>query len=113
MPRGQLRASLLDLFASADTRRADRRWQKRAQSLHSRHDLDRPKAYRSERATDSRPLGRRLIIGKGNLSQVGTLVERKSLFVALVKLPNGKGRHGAECFYQDFQTLLKARCAFP
>ena len=35
-----------------------------------------------------------LIIGKGNLSQVGTLVERTTLFVALVKLSDGKGRHG-------------------
>jgi hypothetical protein len=31
-----------------------------------------------------------LIIGKGNLSQVGTLAERTSLFVALAKLNNGK-----------------------
>jgi IS30 family transposase len=29
-----------------------------------------------------------LIIGKGNLSQVGTLVKRTTLFVALVKLPS-------------------------
>jgi IS30 family transposase len=31
-----------------------------------------------------------LIIGKGNLSQVGTLAERTSLFVALAKLNSGK-----------------------
>ena len=37
-----------------------------------------------------------LIIGKGNLSEVGTLVERTTLFVALVKLPNGKADTVAE-----------------
>ena len=46
-----------------------------------------------------------LIIGKGNLSQVGTLVERKSLFVALVKLPNGKADTVAECFTKIFKRF--------
>ena|ERR1019366_7701979 len=39
-----------------------------------------------------------LIIGKGNLSQVGTLVERTTLFVALVKLNSTKADITAEAF---------------
>jgi IS30 family transposase len=41
-----------------------------------------------------------LIKGKMNRSQVGTLIERKTLYVALVKLENGKGETAAEGFAQ-------------
>ena len=43
-----------------------------------------------------------LIIGKGNLSQIGTLIERKTLFVALVKLNSSK----AEETVQGFSEIL-------
>ncbi len=46
-----------------------------------------------------------LIIGKGNLSQVGTLVERKSLLNARAKLPNGKAETVAECFTKIFKRF--------
>ena len=52
-----------------------------------------------------------LIIGKGNLSQVGTLVERTTLFVALVKLSDAR----ADTVAKGFSTILKrfkAKCAF-
>ena len=44
-----------------------------------------------------------LIIGKGNLSQVGTLVERTTLFVALVKLSDAR----ADTVAKGFSTILK------
>jgi IS30 family transposase len=43
-----------------------------------------------------------LIIGKGNLSQIGTLIERTTLFVALVKLDSSK----AEDTVQGFSEIL-------
>ena len=39
-----------------------------------------------------------LIIGKGNLSQVGVLVERKTLFCVLVRLKDGKAPTVARAF---------------
>jgi IS30 family transposase len=39
-----------------------------------------------------------LIIGKGNRSQVGTLVERTTLFVALVQLDSTRADHAAQAF---------------
>ena len=41
-----------------------------------------------------------LIKGKQNRSQVGTLVERSTLFVALVRLENGNAETAAEGFAQ-------------
>ena len=101
MPRGQLRASLLGLLR------------------HRRHVRGSPsgKQRRSRPSMpdmtliDQRPLDVQmrlvpghwegdLIIGKGNLSQVGTLVERTTLFVALVKLNSTKPDATAQAFTQ-------------
>lgn len=46
-----------------------------------------------------------LIIGKGNLSQVGTLVERSTLFVALVKLTSPRADVTAEAFTKIFNRF--------
>jgi len=43
------------------------------------------------------------IKGAGNRSQVGTLVERKTLYVALVKLHNG----AAQATTEGFGTILQ------
>ncbi len=101
MPRGQLRASLLGLLR------------------HRRHVRGSPsgKQRRSRPSMpdmtliDQRPLDVQmrlvpghwegdLIIGKGNLSQVGTLVERTTLFVALVKLNSTKPDATVQAFTQ-------------
>jgi IS30 family transposase len=101
MPRGELRSSLLSL-----TRR--------------QHHVRRPQRGNRGRAKpsipemvliDQRPVEIQmrlvpghwegdLIIGKGNLSQVGTLVERSTLFVALVKLNSTRADVTAEAFTQ-------------
>src|SRR4051812_36901398 len=46
-----------------------------------------------------------LIVGKGNSSQVGTLVERTTLFVALVKLESAKADVAAEAFTKIFSRF--------
>jgi IS30 family transposase len=99
MPRGHLRSSLLVL-------------------MRRRHHAKRPHRGKDGRSKpsipemtliDQRPIEVQmrlipghwegdLIIGKGNLSQVGTLVERTTLFVALVKLDSSKADVTAEAF---------------
>ena len=46
-----------------------------------------------------------LLVGKGNSSQVGTLVERTTLFVALVKLESAKADVAAEAFTRIFNRF--------
>ena len=56
-----------------------------------------------------------LIIGKGNLSQVGTLVERTTLFVALVKLTSSKADVTAQAFTEilnRFDSQLRRSMTF-
>jgi len=98
MPRGQLRARVLTLL-----RRAHKRRRKRSDGT------DRRKSIPNMTLIDHRPdeVEQRLmpghwegdlIKGKRNQSQVGTLVERTTLYVALVKLPDGKATTAAEGF---------------
>jgi IS30 family transposase len=99
MPRGELRSSLLVL-------------------MRRRHRAKRPHRGKTGRVKpsipemvliDQRPVEIEmrlipghwegdLIIGRGNLSQVGTLVERSTLFVALVKLSSTRADVTAEAF---------------
>src|SRR5580698_4805452 len=105
MPRGQLRASLLDLLRRRHkARRPARGKNGRSHSIPDMTLIDRRPMEVNERLIPGHWEGD-LIIGKGNLSQVGILVERKSLFVALVKLPNGKANTVAECFTKIFKRF--------
>jgi IS30 family transposase len=115
MPKGQLRASLLDLLRRRHkARRPARSKTKRSWSIPNMTSIEqRPKEVEM-RLVPGHWEGD-LIIGKGNLSQVGTLVERKSLFVALVKLPNGKADTVAESFttiFKRFDSQMRLSMTF-
>jgi IS30 family transposase len=99
MPRGHLRSSLLSLM----------RRQHRAKRPHRGKVGHSKPSIPDMTLIDQRPIEVQmrlipghwegdLIIGKGNLSQVGTLVERTTLFVALVKLDSSKADVTAEAF---------------
>ena len=103
MPRGQLSASLLDLLRRRHkARRSARGKNKRSHSIPDMTLIDQRPVEVEMRLIPGHWEGD-LIIGKGNLSQVGTLVERTTLFVALVKLPNSK----ADTVAESFTTVLK------
>jgi IS30 family transposase len=116
MPRGHLRSSLLAL-------------------MRRRHHARRPQGRKNGRSKpsipemtliDQRPVEIQmrlipghwegdLIIGKGNLSQVGTLVERTTLFVALVKLTSSKADVTAQAFTEilnRFDSQLRRSMTF-
>jgi IS30 family transposase len=99
MPRGHLRSGLLALMRRRHRARRPRR-RKAGRSKPSIPEMT---------LIDQRPIEVQmrlipghwegdLIIGKGNLSQVGTLVERTTLFVALVKLSSSKADVTAQAF---------------
>jgi IS30 family transposase len=99
MPRGQLRASLLELMRR-------RHKTKRSQQGKNKNNHG---SIPDMTLIDLRPIEVQmrlipghwegdLIIGKGNQSQVGTLVERTTLFVALVKLKSSKAEVTAAAF---------------
>ncbi len=86
MPRGQLRASLLDLLRRRHKAcRQARGKDGRSPTIADLTYIDRKHIEVTDRLIPGHWEGD-LIIGKGNLSQVSTLVERKSLFVALVRV---------------------------
>jgi transposase, IS30 family len=99
MPKGELRASLLKLM---------RRRHKTKRSQQGKNKINNG-SIPEMISIDLRPeeVNMRLVpghwegdlmIGKGNQSQVGTLVERTTLFVALVKLDSSKADVAAEAF---------------
>src|SRR5277367_1800420 len=99
MPRGQLRASLLELMRRRHkTKRSQQRKSKsNSGSIPEMTLIDLRPDEVNMRLIPGHWEGD-LIIGKGNQSQVGTLVERTTLFVALVKLNSGKADIVAEAF---------------
>lgn len=102
MPRGQLRANVLDQLRRRHKARRQGRANKRSWAIPDMTLIDQRPSEVDTRLVPGHWEGD-MIIGKGNLSQVGTLVERTSLYVALVKLPDGR----AETVAKRFGTILK------
>jgi IS30 family transposase len=98
MPRGQLRARILTLLRRAHQHRRLRSAGKdRGKSIPNMTLIDDRPIEVEERLVPGHWEGD-LIKGKRGQSQVGTLVERTTLYVALVKLENGKADTAAEGF---------------
>lgn len=103
MPRGQLRSSLLALMRRRHHARRPQRGQQGPQKppVPEMTLIDQRPSEIDARLIPGHWEGD-LIIGKANRSQVGVLVERSTLFVALVQLPSGK----ADPIAQAFSTIL-------
>jgi len=105
MPRGQLRARVLTLL-----RRAHMQRRKRSAGTDRRSKIpnmvligERPSEI-EERLVPGHWEGD-LIKGRRNQSQVGTLVERSTLYVALVRLEDGRAETAARAFAGIFQRF--------
>ena len=116
MPRGHLRSSLLTLMRRRHhARRPQRRKDGRSNpSIPAMTLIDQRPVEIQMRLVPGHWEGD-LIIGKGNLSQVGTLVERTTLFVALVKLTSSKADVTAQAFTKilnRFDSQLRRSMTF-
>ena len=98
MPRGQLRARVLTLLRRARMQRRKRSAgeDRRGKIANMTPIGERPSEV-EERLVPGHWEGD-LIKGRRNQSQVGTLVERSTLYVALVKLEDGKAETAARAF---------------
>jgi IS30 family transposase len=102
MPRGQLRADILNLLRRAHKKRRSRATgQTRKKPILNMTLIDERPSEVLERLVPGHWEGD-IIIGKGSRSSVGTLVERTTLFVALVKLNDRR----AETVADAFATIL-------
>jgi IS30 family transposase len=101
MPRGQLRARVLTLLRRRHKQRRPRSGKVTRPFLDAITLIDDRPAEVAERLVPGHWEGD-LIKGKLNQSRVGTLVERTTLFVALVKLEDGR----AETTANAFATIL-------
>jgi IS30 family transposase len=103
MPRGELRSVVLELLRRGHKARRSRSMKKdrRNQAIPNMTLIDQRPMEVAMRLIPGHWEGD-MVVGKGNRSQVGTLVERTTLFVALVKLDNAKAVTAAE----GFATIL-------
>jgi transposase, IS30 family len=99
MPRGELRSVVLDLLRHGHKTRRARSGKKdrRNRAIPNMTLIDQRPIEVAMRLIPGHWEGD-LVIGKGNRSQVGTLVERTTLFVALVQLDNAKAATTAQAF---------------
>ncbi len=116
MPRGQLRSSLLGLMRRRHRARRPRRGHagRSKPSIPNMTLIDQRPVEIQMRLIPGHWEGD-LIIGKGNLSQVGTLVERTTLFVALVKLSSSRADTTAAAFtaiLNRFDSQLRRSMTF-
>jgi IS30 family transposase len=103
MPRGELRSAVLELLRRGHKARRSRSMKKdrRNQAIPNMTLIDQRPIEVAMRLVPGHWEGD-MVVGRGNRSQVGTLVERTTLFVALVKLDNAKAVTAAE----GFATIL-------
>jgi IS30 family transposase len=98
MPRGELRAQILALLPRAHkTRRPRSAGTDRRGLIPGAVSIDERPLEISERLVPGHWEGD-LIKGARNQSQIGTLVERKTLYTVLVQLDNATAEHTAERF---------------
>ena len=97
MPRGQLRARVLTLLRRAHKKRRARADRPTRCLIGNITLIDQRPAEVDQRLIPGHWEGD-LIKGKLNQSRVGTLVERKTLFLALVHLENGRAETTANAF---------------
>lgn len=99
MPRGELRGELLGRLRRRHKSRRSRGWgrDRRNKAIPDMVLLDQRPAEVETRLVPGHWEGD-LILGKGNRSQVGTLVERSTLFVALVRLDDARALTVAAAF---------------
>ena len=98
MPRGILRTEMIDFLRFGHKKRRPRtRGQDRRGVIPNMVSIDERPEEIAERLVPGHWEGDH-IKGKGNKSQVGTLIERTTLFVALVKLASGTAAATADGF---------------
>jgi len=103
MPKGVLRAETIALLRHGHNKRRPRsRGEDRRGQIPNMTSIDLRPADIAERLVPGHWEGDH-IKGAGNRSQVGTLVERKTLYVALVKLHSGT----AQATTEGFGTILQ------
>jgi IS30 family transposase len=103
MPKGNLRTETIALLRFGHNKRRPRsRGTDRRGQIPNMTSIDQRPADIADRLVPGHWEGD-LIKGAANRSQVGTLVERKTRFVALVKLPTGT----AEAASDGFGTILQ------
>lgn len=103
MPKGKLRTETIALLRFGHNKRRPRsRGNDRRGQIPNMTSIDLRPSDIAERLVPGHWEGDH-IKGAGNRSQVGTLVERKTRYVALVKLPNGT----AQATTEGFGTILQ------
>src|SRR5437899_1391992 len=103
IPKGELRTDTIALLRFGHSKRRPRtRGCDRRGQIPNMTSIDQRPADIAERLVPGHWEGDH-IKGKGNRSQIGTLVERTTLYVALVKLDNGT----AQATTEGFGTILQ------